>query len=140
MELAFDQALQAYQQAFSFLRAQPLKGKLVRWENLEKNLRNIGIKQELRQAILASLVDAVEVRVQNPIPLRTLHLVEKDILSSEGYGLILEGLRFGLIQIQHVESLLEELAGQESLPISAAAIERTLARRWRYHLRKFSVH
>lgn len=140
MEIAFDQALSAFQSTYAFLREYTRKNTALPWEKLEIQLQSSGLDRLHRQAILASLVDSVSLRAEHPVQLRILHMVEKDILSPEGYGVLLDGLRFGLVEVQHVESLLEELAGQENLPISAQALERTLARRWRYHLRKFAIH
>lgn len=140
MEIAFEHALSAYQGTIAFLREHSRKGHTPEWAKLQKILIQTGLSSLHSQAILASLIDAREIRDSHPLHIRILHLVERDILGTEAYGLLLDGLRFGLVDVLHVESLLEELAGQESLPISATALERTLARRWRYHLRNFAVH
>lgn len=140
MEIAFEQAHSAYQGTIAFLREHSRKGVHPDWSKLQKKLQGSGLSPLHSQAILASLIEAKQFREGQALHIRILHLVERDILSTEAYGLLLDGLRFGLVDVLHVESLLEELAGQESLPISSAALERTLARRWRYHLRNFSVH
>jgi hypothetical protein len=137
MKFTYDQVLAAYRSVVTCMTQNTGEPD---WTALQNAILGAGLPPAAAMGILSSLVDNRSAMKDGAMPIRILHPIEVDLLTSEAYGHFLTAVRLGLIGMNNVESLIEELAGVEPLPIQFEALERAIARRWRFHLRNYYVH
>lgn len=138
----FNEVLAFLEEEHEVIQSKKQKHKSINWINLSQRLSKLKLSSLQINLILASLEDNIENNFLNGTnkPLRILHHVEQDILSSDAYGLLLKCIRLGVLNIIMVENLVEEIASLGSLPIKEERVARGMVKRWRFHLKNQKVH
>ena len=111
----------------------------VNWKPMVKSLEEDGIPASRANAVVYWASNYVEVNRMKSSSHRILHEMEKDLITSEAYGVMLEALSLGLIESNQTEFLLEEIAIKEDLPISVGAMKNMLINTWFNNFKKSGV-
>ncbi len=109
------------------------------WDSLQKRLHSKRFTNDQIRSILVSLEEGLNSPQKKP-RIRHLHLVEKELLTIEAYGLILDSIRHHIIETYEVEHIIETLAARVPLPISLSSLEHHIALLWKSKLNLFRIH
>ncbi len=104
--------------------------KKTQWELLHKDLKDIGLSSQTADAFTFWASETLDAIQKEKSPYRVLHEMEKELITKEAYGCMLEAIRLGFIETSQTEFLLEEMAIRENLPISLHTMKRTLVKNW----------
>ena len=100
------------------------------WDSLRQSLHAFGVSQSQIDVFLFWASGTLNHIKNKTFPYRVLHDMEKELISQEAYGFMLESIRLGFIEPPQTEFLLEELAIKEHLPLSQAVMKKTLIKNW----------
>ncbi|MGL1936792.1 MAG: hypothetical protein OCD01_17320 [Fibrobacterales bacterium] len=100
------------------------------WDELTGSLSALDIPQSTIDVFSFWASGTLEYIHSKTFPYRVLHDMEKELISPEAYGFMLESIRLGFIETTQTEFLLEEMALKEHLPISLSVIKRTMVKNW----------
>jgi hypothetical protein len=109
---------------------------------LNNSLESLGLQQDQVSAINLWIVTHWDDSSHSPIQHRILHELEKDVISVEAYGIMIQAVYLGLLQWSDLEEILEELLSQEIVPVHRKALEKLLAERWfkQFANSNFQIH
>jgi hypothetical protein len=99
-----------------------------RWKALEGDLTALGLDKATRDALMGWADAKLSQARSEPLRVRLLHPMEREMLTTDAYGALLDLYRSGLLEISGFEQVLELCAGLSRLPASREQIE-ILARR-----------
>ncbi len=102
----------------------------IEWELLHNDLKKIGLNSQIADAFISWASTSLDAIHKGKFPYRVLHEMEKELITKEAYGCMLEAIRLGFIETTQTEFLLEEMALRENLPISLHTMKRTLVKNW----------
>ena len=93
------------------------------WTSLAGDLTALGLDKATRDTLLG-WVDSVASRArQEPLKMRLLHPMEREMLTTEAYGYLLEIYRLGLLGILGFEQVLELCATLTRLPATREQVQ-----------------
>ncbi len=99
------------------------------WKRLEEELKKSGLDEMRIRGITAALHAHIAHSSEHK-PIRLLHPVEKEVISTEAWGVLIEAIHLGMIENQAVDEMLEQIAQWGRLPIKKESIELSLANQW----------
>ena len=111
----------------------------VNWKPMVKSLEADGIPVSRANAVVCWASNYVEANRFKSSSNRILHEMEKDLITAEAYGVMLETLSLGLIESSQTEFLLEEIAIKEDLPITVGAMKNMLVNTWFSNFKKSGI-
>ncbi|MGL1901174.1 MAG: hypothetical protein OCC49_03480 [Fibrobacterales bacterium] len=100
------------------------------WGELNDSLAALKIPRSTIDVFTFWASGTLEYIHDKKFPYRVLHDMEKELISPEAYGFMLESIRLGFIETTQTEFLLEEMALKEHLPISHSVIQKTMIKNW----------
>lgn len=125
--------MQIFHSSRELLRTRKIKGDQPEtWQLLEEELKKGGVGEMRTRGIIAALHAHLSQSSEHK-PLRMLHPVEKEVVSTEAWGVLIEAIHLGMIENQAVDEMLEQIAQWGRLPIKKESIELSLASQW-HHL------
>ncbi len=93
------------------------------WTALADDLGRLGLDKNARAGLLGWAETLAAQRGRTPLRVRLLHPMEREMLTVEGYGRLLELYRIGLLDGPALEQILDQCAGLTQLPATAAQIQ-----------------
>lgn len=99
-----------------------------RWTALASDLTALGLDNATRDTLLGWADSRASQALAEPLRLRLLHPMERELLTTEAYGYLLDLYRLGLLGILGLEQVLEGAATLTRLPATREQVE-TLAQR-----------
>src|SRR5215217_568450 len=116
-------ALGALQAHFSTWRAEASTPGARQWAALAGDLRALGLDKGTRDALLG-WADTLAAQARNePLRMRLLHPMEREMLTVEAHGYLLDLYRLGLLDMLGLESVLEHCASLPRLPAGREQVE-----------------
>jgi hypothetical protein len=94
-----------------------------RWTALAGDLTALGLDKATRDILLGWADSRASQARSEPLKLRLLHPLERDLLTSEAYGYMLDVYRLGLLGILGFEQVLEMSATLTQLPATREQVE-----------------
>jgi len=93
------------------------------WNALSGDLKALGLGNSTRDALLG-WADAVASKASHePLRMRLLHPMEREMLTTDAYGYLLDLYRLGLLGIAGLEQVLELCASLTRLPAQREQVE-----------------
>ncbi|MBW8887474.1 MAG: DUF494 family protein [Fibrobacteres bacterium] len=86
------------------------------WDGLAKDLLKLGLSKTAADTLVSWVTVQAEQSRTSPAKIRILHPMEREFISVEAYGYLLELYRLGLIGPPQLEMLIENCAFLTSLP------------------------
>ena len=135
MELSAAQQIQLFRSSRALLESLR-KGKSAHardaaWNAFSSELLGGGVPDlAARGAVAALRARLARVEKEGTPPLRQLHQVEREIVSTEAWGLLLDSVRLGLIDGRNTDDILEQTAQRYACPVQRSGVEQALARNW----------
>ena len=136
MELSPAQQLQLFRSSRLLLESlssgKGPRAKSDAWKSFSSELAESG----LPRGMVLGAVAAVKARLGRAKeggkvpPIRQLHQMEREIVSTEAWGLLLESVRLGLIEGRQTDDILEQTAQRSALPVQKTGLEQSLAKNW----------
>lgn len=120
-----------YDEMISLLRLSK-KSKIAKknWSEYEKKLKKLNVREDIRFSIILWTQSHLKEHREQEFYHRMLHDLEKDMISTNAYGCLVEAVYFGIISWNDMDSILEEVVSEMSLPISSISIKTIIANRW----------
>jgi hypothetical protein len=94
-----------------------------RWSALAGDLTALGLDRSTRDALLGWADSMASQSLSEPLRARLLHPMEREMLTTESYGTLLDIYRLGLLGILGFEQVLEHCAALTRLPASREQVE-----------------
>jgi hypothetical protein len=94
-----------------------------RWTALAGDLTALGLDNATRDILLGWADSRASQALSEPLRLRLLHPMERELLTTEAYGYLLDLYRLGLLGILGLEQVLEAAATLTRLPATREQVE-----------------
>lgn len=109
----------------SFLAWWPAENapKINQWAELNESLKTLGLSQSIRDALIVWAEPHATNWRKFPLKIRLLHPMEKELLSPEAYGYLLELYRLNLIEYPLMEAIIEQCGGLIRLPATREQVQ-----------------
>ena len=134
MQLSPAQQLQLFRSSRLLLESLgTVKGRRAKsdaWKSFSAELAESGLPREMVLGAVAAVRARIGRRGEGFPPIRQLHQMEREIVSTEAWGLLLESVRLGLIEGCQTDDILEQTAQRSALPVQKTGLEQSLARNW----------
>ena len=98
------------------------------WQALALDLRRLGLNQTVADAVVSWASTQAEQSRLASLKIRVLHPMEKEFISPDGYGYLLELYRLGLLVPAQLENLIENCAFLTSLPATREQVQKMALR------------
>ena len=134
MELSPAQQLQLFRSSRMLLESLSSgKGPRARsdaWKSFSSELEESGLPRGMVLGAVAAVKARLGRAKENRPPIRQLHQMEREIVSTEAWGLLIESVRLGLIEGRQTDDILEQTAQRSALPVQKTGLEQSLAKNW----------
>jgi uncharacterized protein Smg (DUF494 family) len=131
MKNAINSSMVRYRLIMAFLREHRFGVPTsAQWNNVRLELSQTGIELWQTDALVAWMQDTLTAMLQKSFRVRILHEMEKELINTDAYGLLMEAVSVGVIPVEQTEIILEDIASRDQLPITKATMEKFLVQFW----------
>lgn len=96
----------------------------------EDALQDLRVPEEERVSFTLWILTHLQEAHRDEFRHRVLHELEKDIITIDAYGLVVEAVYLQLMNWSELDEVMEDLLAQDIMPVNHGALERSLADRW----------